>query len=366
MRIVFCYQYCTMGGCETVLSTRMHELRAQGIDAWALFLHGGAGERLFRKLPDRVRICPRSSAVKETLWALRPDFLLSLDTPQIRPYLQRLLPETRYVYEVHTSDPEDLQRLKNQCWQGVSAILTPTRAHSALILSLLRGKIRCPVTAIPNPLPPDFSGRLPTPRYRRPIVVWVGRLNPLKNWRMFLEICGRLNAAGAEMEYWIVGTSPDLSREKARLWEEIKKAKLAGRLRWLPYVPYEKMARLYRFAGESGGCLVYTSHLESFGMAAAEAMACSCPVVVPDFGGFRDFVIPEVTGYCYPPGNVPAAATCVKKIVGDLSTRSRIITAGYQRVQYEYSARNAVSQLLAVLQELEVRRSESDISIPSS
>jgi glycosyltransferase involved in cell wall biosynthesis len=341
-----------MGGCETVLSTRMHELQSLGVDAHMIFFEGGEGEKLFEDLGDRVSICQNSSDVEKKLSALQPDFVLSLDTPQIRKHLDRRLSKIKYVYEVHTPYPDGLKRLKHQSWRGVSAILTPTHAHRELILSLLNGKIDCPVEVVPNPLRSDFSIYPKTPAYPRPIVIWVGRLDPHKNWRMFIDICQNLNLLGADMEYWIVGTTKISPVQKTRLWEQIKKAKLASRFRWLPFVQYEKMDRLLSFAAASGGCLVYTSHLESFGMAAAEAMASSCPVVVPDVGGFHDFVINGETGYRYPPGNTRAAVDFILKSIQDASARSRITAAGYQRVHDKYSARIAVLKLIDTLQNL--------------
>ena len=339
-----------MGGCETVLSTRMRELRSLGVDAHVFFLKGGDGERLFDDLGDRVSICRQYSDMKDKLSKLRPDFLLSLDTPQICHHLVRDFPHIKYVYEVHTPYSDDLKRLKYQGWSGVSAILTPTFAHREVILSLLKGRIDCPVEVVPNPLRTKFNISLETRKYHRPILIWVGRLDPHKNWRMFIEICSRLNSSGADMEYWIVGTTKTSSMQKVQLWEEIKKAKLTRRFRWLPCVEYEKMDRLYRFVAGSGGCLVYTSQLESFGMAAAEAMANACPVVVPDVGGFRDFVINGQTGFRYLPGDIQNAVNCILQTVNDIPSRTIIVTTGYQRVHVEYSARKAVRKLVDTLQ----------------
>ena len=155
VKIAFCYKYCTLGGCETVLSTRMHELQSLGIESHIIFFKGGDGEKLFEDLGDQVSVCRRPADLKHKLAALRPDFLLSLDTPQICKHLDRHLPDIRYIYEVHTPYPDGLKRLKHQNWRGVSAIFTPTNAHRKLVLSLLSGKIDCPVEVVPNPLPPN-------------------------------------------------------------------------------------------------------------------------------------------------------------------------------------------------------------------
>lgn len=340
-----------------MLSTRMHELQSLGIEAHAVFLEGGDGERLFSGFGDRVSICRKPSAVKNKLLSLRPDFLVSLDTPQICDYLDRRAANMRFVFEVHSTYPELLKYLKYVSRQGVSAFLTPSRAQRELVLSMLGPSLQCAVEVVPNPLRATFGTSAETPRHHRPIVIWVGRLDPHKNWRAYVEICRELNSSGADMEYWLVGTSPNSPLEKAQLWEEIKKAELAGRFRWLPHVEYEEMERLLRFVGASGGCLVSTSRQESFGMAAAEAMAGSCPVVVPDVGGFRDFVANGVTGFRYPPEEPQAAVNYILKSVRDISLRRRIVATGRQRVHDGYSARRAVLKLIDTLGNLNVPES---------
>ncbi len=67
MKIAFCYKFCTMGGCETVLSTRMHELQSLGVDAHIIFFEGGEGEKLFEDLGDRVSICQNSADLEKKL-----------------------------------------------------------------------------------------------------------------------------------------------------------------------------------------------------------------------------------------------------------------------------------------------------------
>jgi glycosyltransferase involved in cell wall biosynthesis len=353
MKIVFCYQYCTLGGCETVLSTRMRELQSLGVETHVIFLNHGDGERLFKDLGDRVSICSQPSSLENKLEELKPDFIVSLDTPQACDYLEHCSTNARFVFEVHSTYAQALKQLKQMDRHRISALLTPSHAQRELVLSLLGENLQCPVEVVPNPLRSSFSVYTETPSHRRPIVIWVGRLDPHKNWRMFIEICRRVHAAGTDLEYWLVGTSKNSPLEKAQLWEQVKKAKLSDRFCWLPYVQYEKMDRLLRYVAGSGGCLVSTSRQESFGMAAAEAMASSCLVVVPDIGGFRDFVINDETGFRYPPGNLQAAVDCILKAVRDLATRRKIAAAGYQRVHDMYSARRAVLKLIDTLQHLE-------------
>jgi glycosyltransferase involved in cell wall biosynthesis len=352
MKIVFCYQFCSMGGCETVLSTRMHELRSLGVDAHALFFDGGEGEHLFKGLGDRMRICRTRTEVEGMLAAVEPNYLISLDTPRIVQYLDQRPPNMKFVFEVHSTYPESLKRIRLLAKYQLSAILTPSQAQRNLVTSLMGSSLNCPIEVVPNPLRRNFGENRNSQASPRPIVLWVGRLDPHKNWRAFIEICREVHARNSASEYWVVGNSMTTATEKTRLWEEVKRAGLVARFRWLPHVQYDKMDRLYRFVAASGGCLVSTSQQESFGMAAAEAMACRCPVVVPDIGGFRDFVLHEETGFRYPLGHQPAAVQNILQMIEDLPLRQRIVTAGYERVQSSYSARSAVSKLIETLENL--------------
>jgi glycosyltransferase involved in cell wall biosynthesis len=352
MKIVFCYQFCTMGGCETVLSTRMHELESLGVDAHAIFFAGGEGEHLFSDLGDRMKICRNRAQVEEKLNAVSPDYLISLDTPQISQYLDGGSSNMRFVFEVHSTYPRALKKVKQLAKHRISALLTPSQAQRDLVVSLMGDTLPCPVEVVPNPLPRTFVAHSDSQSYHRPIVLWVGRLDPHKNWRAYIDICRELHVRNSEMEFWVVGTSRTSTLEKAQLWEEVKKAGIVNRFRWLPHVEYDKMDRLYRFAAASGGCLVSTSKQESFWMTAAEAMASSCPVVVPDVGGFRDFVTNEETGFRYPPDDPQAAVQYILKSIQDLPFRSKIVAAGYDRVQGKYSARTAVLKLIDTLENL--------------
>ena len=127
------------------------------------------------------------------------------------------------------------------------------------------------------------------------------------------------------------------------------------------------MDQLLRFVGSSGGCLVSTSRQESFGMAAAEAMASSCPVVVPDVGGFRDFVVNDSTGFRYPPGDSQAAVElCLKTNTrhspanknrnSRLSTRPRRIFRSKSRIKtYRYTANTEHAPYADIIYKLIIR-----------
>ena len=68
---------------------------------------------LFSDLGDRMRICRNRLAVEEKLAAVKPDFLISLDTPQIVRYLEDRPSNMQFVFEVHSTYPDALKKVKH-------------------------------------------------------------------------------------------------------------------------------------------------------------------------------------------------------------------------------------------------------------
>jgi N-acetyl-alpha-D-glucosaminyl L-malate synthase BshA len=66
------------------------------------------------------------------------------------------------------------------------------------------------------------------------------------------------------------------------------------------------------------------SDMESFGLAALEAMACEVPVVASDVGGLPEVVTHGVDGYLVPPRDVAAAAKYALEIL-TLPDRGRLM-----------------------------------------
>ena len=64
-------------------------------------------------------------------------------------------------------------------------------------------------------------------------------------------------------------------------------------------------------------CLPSRSNSESFGIAAAEAMAMARPVIASRVGGLPELIRDNVTGLLVPPGDVPALTTAMQRILRD-------------------------------------------------
>ena len=64
-----------------------------------------------------------------------------------------------------------------------------------------------------------------------------------------------------------------------------------------------------------GDLFLLPSELESFGLAALEAMACEMPVIASNVGGLPEVVTPGVDGYLIPPRDVEAGAIAALQIL---------------------------------------------------
>ena len=135
-------------------------------------------------------------------------------------------------------------------------------------------------------------------RARSPFALMVAALAPYKKVDEAIEACARL-----DLELRIVGDGPERPRLES----------LAGSsVRLLGQVSDEELRELYRTAA----CLVQPG-VEDFGMAAAEALACGCPVVAAGSGGVLDIVEDGVDGVLYPSAEgVDGLRRCIDKALG--------------------------------------------------
>src|ERR1041384_6890232 len=131
-RILFVYQFLTLGGVEVVMQTRLRELARRDIQARMLFLgESGGGESIFAKIGHQIAVHTDEAEVEKYLRDFDPDWISTIDTPDIIPIARRVVPNARIAYEVHTPYPDyyDLV-LDRDLLNGVSGILVPSQSQA--------------------------------------------------------------------------------------------------------------------------------------------------------------------------------------------------------------------------------------------
>lgn len=92
-----------------------------------------------------------------------------------------------------------------------------------------------------------------------------------------------------------------------------------------------------------GDVFLFPSELESFGLAALEAMACGVPVIGSDAGGLPELVRHAETGYLLPVGDIDGMAARTVELLKDDAQRRAMGQAGRRRAASLFSADRIVS-----------------------
>ncbi|MBI4636988.1 MAG: glycosyltransferase [Candidatus Rokubacteria bacterium] len=161
-----------------------------------------------------------------------------------------------------------------------------------------------------------------------PLLLYVGRLLPIKGLETLLEAVARLRGRGRAVRLLVVGGDLDepLDGHEADLRRRIARLRLEEAVRFVGAQPQE-MLRAYYVAADA---VVLPSYYESFGMVALESMACGRAVNASRVGGLRTTVRDGETGFLVPEGDVWALAERVERLLADPGLRGRLGRAGVE------------------------------------
>ncbi|MEP7297021.1 MAG: glycosyltransferase family 4 protein [Burkholderiales bacterium] len=91
--------------------------------------------------------------------------------------------------------------------------------------------------------------------------------------------------------------------------------------------------------------------IETFSIAALEAMAMGKPMIMSDLGGAREQVEHGVNGMLFPPGDVPALAKCLSECWAPGRTR-QMGAAARSRVEREFSMETMIDRYVALFRRI--------------
>jgi N-acetyl-alpha-D-glucosaminyl L-malate synthase BshA len=164
--------------------------------------------------------------------------------------------------------------------------------------------IKRPIEVIPNFVNCDLYTRKPQPGLREkwapngePILMHLSNFRPVKRLTDVVEIFALVRAK-MPAKLVLIGDGPDRGAAEYL----VRKKKLQKDVLFLGKQDqvYEKLSVADLF--------LMPSQLESFGLAALEAMACEVPVIATNVGGVPEVVEHGVDGFLVEPGDVNAAA----------------------------------------------------------
>jgi D-inositol-3-phosphate glycosyltransferase len=156
-----------------------------------------------------------------------------------------------------------------------------------------------------------------------PVLLFVGRIQPLKRVGVAVEALARLDADDATLV--VVGgpSGRQGAAERARVEARAAALGVADRIRWEPPVPHHLLSTWYRAAD----VVLVPSRSESFGLVALEAAACGVPVVAAAVGGLRSIVEHGRTGFLVEGGDPDVFAAYVDELLGSPGLAAEVARA---------------------------------------
>jgi len=180
----------------------------------------------------------------------------------------------------------------------------------------------------------------------RPVVLLAARLLWHKGIREFVEAAQLLHEKGIKAEFWLAGM-PDMSNPAAVPVSRLLYWHRQGHVRWLGF--QKDMPALYQKAAIV--CLP-TRYREGIPVTLLEAAACAKPLVATDMPGCREIVRSGENGFLVPPGDVPALAAALGKLLIDSHLRGEFGLKGRQLVAAGFSDKKVISDTFTVYKDL--------------
>jgi D-inositol-3-phosphate glycosyltransferase len=176
-----------------------------------------------------------------------------------------------------------------------------------------------------------------------PVILFVGRIQPLKGLTVAVEALAEAQSAGVSRASMVVIGGPSGPRgdeEMTRVGRLIQSLGLGSAVRMLRPQRHEILSTFYR---ASDACVV-PSHSESFGLVALEAAACGVPVVASAVGGLTTLVDHGRTGFLIEGRDPSDYAKPLIEILGDRALAGRLSRAAATRAE-AYTWRSAAEAL---------------------
>lgn len=292
MKLLYAYRYGIVGGVSTQLRLRQEALMGAGIECRLFFSQdNGLGQVISRS--DGIHFGTDVSFGR-LVRTEGFDAVVVIDSPELLgPARGPLFRRNRVFLDVHTTTATGLAYLDDVDVSALAGVMVPTRHSQGLVQ---RRVPKASIDVVPNILdtrvfsPSADSGGVRSGDARE--FIWVGKLDNHKNWRLALVYARLLCDLFGDVTLHVVGgyTAPD---ERAQEFFRLAyRLGISDRVSWLDRVENTALARLYRQCAASGGAMLVTSRDESFGMAAAEALLCGCPLIANELPVFHE-VFPE-------------------------------------------------------------------------
>jgi D-inositol-3-phosphate glycosyltransferase len=254
--------------------------------------------------------------------------------------------KNRVARSAEEAAPSSRLDSESRLLREADCIVAATQAELAQFQWLYHADVRRVVVVPPGvdtsrfyPIPQDEAKEFVGVPYQQNMLLFVGRIEPLKGIDTLLEAVALLKRQGALDRHplcvAVIGGEPDADPD--RMPEEMGRLKsLRSALGIDDVVTFlgKRDQDTLQYYYSAALAVVVPSHYESFGLVALEAMACGRPVVASETGGLAFLVRDNETGFHVPAGDAQALADRLRRLVEDEVLRTRL---GRQAADYARS-----------------------------
>ncbi len=170
---------------------------------------------------------------------------------------------------------------------------------------------------------PDVKTRVAGDRLK---VGSAGRLSPVKNYSLMVEIANLAIQSGVVVDFVLAGDGPEFDRLNHRVSEH----GLQDRFKFLGF-----LADMDHFYGTLD-VYINTSLHEGIPMSVLEAMSYQLPVLAPNVGGFREILEDGVSGFLVEDHAASGFVDRIRELLVD-GRRKGMARAARQRVEERFS-----------------------------
>lgn len=260
--------------------------------------------------------------------------------------------------KAETGDPEPQRRVDAEAEViGCSDVILANSVEEVAQLETLYGADPARIEVVPPGVehaffsPGDRAGaRHALGLGDHPVLVFVGRIQPLKGLPVAVGALAELHRPDAEL---VVVGGPSGADGERELRDVLALADHLGvrhQIRFVPPQPHHLLSTYYRAAD----VVLVPSRSESFGLVALEAAACGIPVVAAAVGGLRTLIDHGRTGFLVEQREPAAFAAAVRTLLADPVLATRMGSEAAIRAQ-GYTWSTAAARLRRVYADLTQR-----------
>lgn len=241
-----------------------------------------------------------------------------------------------------------LQRINRFSVEASDGVTVPSAYLEGAARNLLGLAPHIDIEVIPNFVDPEhfrpavpqgrealsvlFGGEPPIRDDER-VLVHVSNFRPIKRVPDVIEVFARVQAQ-RPARLLLVGDGPDRSKAARRVRELGLDRKVSFLGTMVEFAEYLRHADLF----------LLPSEMESFGLAALEALASGVPVLASNVGGLGEVVIEGRTGRLTPVGDIEAMADAALQILADEPGRQTMAQRAREDVLLRFSEARALQR----------------------